>query len=171
MDETAIWADMPGLTTIAPIGTKSVPLLTTGHEKLRISVCYTALADGKKLPPLVVFKGKHMPLELQTIPDIVVIMTDNGWMNQESTLVYLNKVWDNFAVERRMLVWDSFRAYITEATKQALRAKNTFMSTIPAGCTKDIQPVDVSWNAPFKTAIRTLYDQWLAFTMRDTTKS
>ena len=35
MDETAIWADM---STIAVRGSKSVPILTTGHEKQRITV-------------------------------------------------------------------------------------------------------------------------------------
>ena len=36
MDETAIWADMPGNTTVEKIGATCVPLLTTGHEKERI---------------------------------------------------------------------------------------------------------------------------------------
>ena len=43
MDETAIWADMPGNTTVEKIGATSVPLLTTGHEKERITVCLSAL--------------------------------------------------------------------------------------------------------------------------------
>ena len=67
MDETAIWADMPGNTTVEKIGATSVPLLTTGHEKERIVVCLSALACGKKLKPFIVFKGKRFPNELNNI--------------------------------------------------------------------------------------------------------
>ena len=34
MDETAVWADMVANTTVDDIGTRSVSLKTTGHEKL-----------------------------------------------------------------------------------------------------------------------------------------
>ena len=33
---------------------------------------------------------------------------------------------------------------------------------IPGGCTPLVQAPDVSWNKPFKSSIRDLYDEWLA---------
>lgn len=60
MDETAIWSDMPGFRTLAPTGVKSVPVLTTGHEKQWTTVALTALADGTKLPPYVIFKDNSL---------------------------------------------------------------------------------------------------------------
>ncbi len=36
------------------------------------------------------------------------------------------------------------------------------MAAIPGGCTKVLQPADVSWNGPFKHAYRQLYDAWMA---------
>ena len=41
MDETAVWAwaDMVANTTVDDIGTRSVSLKTTEHEKVRVSVC------------------------------------------------------------------------------------------------------------------------------------
>ena len=59
MDETAVWLDMPGETTVDLVGVKSVPIRTTGHEKNRITVCLAAKASGRKLQPLVVFKGRY----------------------------------------------------------------------------------------------------------------
>ncbi len=56
MDETECWFDMPSDMTIAPTGSRSVPL--TGHEKDHFTVILTARADGKKLKPFIVFKGK-----------------------------------------------------------------------------------------------------------------
>ena len=61
MDETAIWADMPGNTSIDSRGVKSVPILTTGNEKYRATVCLTAMADGCKLSPLIVLKANGFP--------------------------------------------------------------------------------------------------------------
>ena len=46
MDETAIWADMPGETTVTTKGVRSVPMFSTGHEKSRVTVCLAAFADG-----------------------------------------------------------------------------------------------------------------------------
>ncbi|KAL5473346.1 hypothetical protein EMCRGX_G027819 [Ephydatia muelleri] len=65
MDEMAIWYDMPGAATIAVKGTNSVPLLTTGHEKQHITVCLAAMANGCRLKPSIVFKGKRFPNELK----------------------------------------------------------------------------------------------------------
>ena len=37
---------------------------------------------------------------------------------------------------------------------------NTVMGVIPGGCTKFLQPLDVSLNKPFKVIFRKLYDEW-----------
>ena len=65
MDETAIWADMPGDNSMDLRYVKTVPVLTTGHEKTRVTVCLGALANGRKLLPLMVFKGKRLPADLK----------------------------------------------------------------------------------------------------------
>ena len=36
------------------------------------------------------------------------------------------------------------------------------MCIIPGGTTSHLQPADVSWNKPFKSAYRELYNQWMA---------
>ena len=54
MDETAVWCDMLAQTTLDTTGKKDIPLKTTGHEKVKISVCLTAKADGARLKPLLV---------------------------------------------------------------------------------------------------------------------
>ena len=77
-------------------------------------------------------------------------------------LDFLDRVWGSFAFHRRLLVWDSLRAHITEQVKSELRAKNTLLSVIPAGCTRLCQRADVSWNAPFKAALRNQYNKWLS---------
>ena len=38
-------------------GDRSVCIRTTGHDKMRFTVVLSAMADGRKLKPFVVFKG------------------------------------------------------------------------------------------------------------------
>ena len=57
MDETAVWSDMAGNTTINSTGAKEVALKSTGNEKVRVSVCLTAKVDGTKMNLFIFFKG------------------------------------------------------------------------------------------------------------------
>ena len=63
---------------------------------------------------------------------------------------------------KRLLVWDSYKAQLTDGVKRKLRSKNTIMAVVPGGCTKYIQAPDVSWNKPFKAYIREKYDEWMS---------
>lgn len=83
MDETAIWSDMTESTTIEIKGLKSVPILSTGHEKQRTTVRLTALVDGRKLTPFIIFKGKRIPQELERVAGVVIGMSPNGWMSED----------------------------------------------------------------------------------------
>ena len=78
MDETPLWFDMPGETTVTHTGERSVPVRTTGHDKARYTVVLAAMADGKKLKPYVVFKGVRPVAELSKIPGVIVAYSRNG---------------------------------------------------------------------------------------------
>ena len=55
MDETAVLNDMISTTPVEATGTKDVPLKSTVHEKVRVSVCLAAKLDGTKLKSFTVF--------------------------------------------------------------------------------------------------------------------
>ena len=161
MDETAVWVDMLAETTVESVGSKSVGIKTTGNQKSKFTICLTAKANGVKLSPFVVFKGKRADPELAKMPGIVVAYSANGWMNGTLTIQWLEKVWGLFAFGRRLLVWDSYRCHISDATKSEVRKLQTDMAVIPGGCTGLIQAPDVVWNSPFKAAYRELYEEWM----------
>ena len=79
---------MPGETTVDFVGNKSIPLKSIGHEKMRV----TAKANGTKLPPFIVFKGKRYNKELDKISGIVCAFSENSWINENLTHTWLNKV-------------------------------------------------------------------------------
>ena len=56
MDETPVWFEMPGKSTLDIKEASEVTVVSTGHEKDRLTVTLGAYADGTKLSPLV-----HLP--------------------------------------------------------------------------------------------------------------
>lgn len=54
-DGTPTWFDIPSNATVAEKGVKQVKLLTTGHKHPRFTVMLTCPADGRKLPPFIIF--------------------------------------------------------------------------------------------------------------------
>ncbi|KAL2099474.1 hypothetical protein ACEWY4_003868 [Coilia grayii] len=166
MDETACWFDMPGQTTVDTVGVKSVTLKTTGHEKCHVTVALAAKGDGTKLKPYIVFKGgiREVKAVAAECNDVVLATSKNGWMDDSLTTDWLAKVVGRrlFGSER-LLVWDSYRCHISQATKTEMKTGYRMqMAVVPGGCTKYVQPADVSWNAGFKAHLKQSYDAWLA---------
>ena len=118
MDETACWMNMPTDTTVAPVGARSIPIKTTGHTKDHYTVILTARADGTKLKPYVVFKGKGTRLIkiLSKTPGIHVRFSPNGWMNNGLTRDYLRSVIGSLSFNQRLLVWDAYRCHTSDDT-------------------------------------------------------
>ena len=119
MDEIGLWLDMPGKATLEEQGTRTVAIRTTGHDKDRFTCVLAARADGSKLHPLIVFKGKRKDKSLQNMTRVVIEMQDNVWMTEELTLKWLQMVWGGLIAsrERGMLVWDDFRGHETDRVK------------------------------------------------------
>ena len=84
MDETLLWLDMlkkpqaPSLRTIS--------IHTIDHDKGRFTVILTAMADGRKLQPYIVFKGVRPVAALMEILGVVVAFSRSGWMNEALTI-------------------------------------------------------------------------------------
>ena len=57
-DETAITYDSPLSYSLAKVGLKIVTIKTTEKEKYRVTCLLSITADGGKLKPFIIFKGK-----------------------------------------------------------------------------------------------------------------
>lgn len=58
MDQTAVWFEMKSSTTVDLVGARTVAVRDSGSNSKRCTVCLAVAADGTKLPPFVIFKGK-----------------------------------------------------------------------------------------------------------------
>lgn len=100
MDETPVWFEMFRNETIERIWAKEVKNKTFGCDKTRISLILSILDNGKKLKPLIVFKGKtgnRFENKLQNNilvknKEILVKCQDNAWVNNEIFYFWLNNV-------------------------------------------------------------------------------
>ncbi|CAI5990770.1 unnamed protein product [Closterium sp. NIES-65] len=97
----------------------------------------------------------------------VVQAQDNGWMDESAVQTWLSKeVLPHLNPQRgqnarrEMLVLDSYRGHITQTMLQPYRTHNITPAVTPAGCTSQIQPLDVSINRCFKAAVRARYARW-----------
>ena len=162
MDETPLWLDMPGETTVTHTGDRSVPIRSTGHEKGRFTVVLAAMADGRKLNPFVVFKGVRPIAELDRESGVIVAYSKNGWINEGLTKDWVKRGWGTLSFGRRLLIWDAYRCHIMDSVKGVVdnQAKSD-VAIIPGGLTALVQPADVSWNKPFKAAYKELYNEWM----------
>ena len=88
------------LTTIEVIGRKSIPIKTSNQEKFRISLVLKILANGHRLPPLLIFKvksKKKVEKRLQQLPMVRLnkknlIYQKNAWDDAFSMNRYINKI-------------------------------------------------------------------------------
>ena len=89
MDETPMWFEMPSSRTLEFSGSRTVPVKSCGAEKRSFTVTLAVAADGKKLPPKVIFKGVRTPRDL-VVPDSVrVSFHKKGWMDEAGKLTVL----------------------------------------------------------------------------------
>jgi transposase-like protein len=161
MDETPMAFNLPSQTTIEERGKRTVSILTTGHERTHFTVTLACLADGTKLPPLIIFKLVKVPRE--QFPDgIYVHANPTGWMDEKEMIWWVENVWCRKANLgsnlRSLLILDSFIAHRTDPVKRRFKEKNTDMAVILGGLTSRLQPLDVSLNKAFKAKVVRCYE-------------
>src|SRR6266540_2441392 len=92
MDEMPMSFNLSSNTTVKQSGSKTVSILPTGHEQSNFTVVLACLADGTKLPPVIIFKLKKIPRE--EFPEGVVIHANSEeWMNEEEMIWWIENIW------------------------------------------------------------------------------
>src|SRR6218665_3059281 len=69
-----------------------------------------------------------------------------------------------------MLVWDMFRAHLTEPCKKTARNLRPDMAVIPGGLTSVLQPQDVCLNKSCKVRLLKIWVEWMSSGMATLTK-
>ena len=89
MEEKLVWNDMVSNTTVEKTGSKEVPMKSTGHDKVHVSICLTGKVDGTRLKPFILFKGAKQEsiifiyIHNEFSRKCSVSSSTNKWMNEE----------------------------------------------------------------------------------------
>ena len=163
-NQTPLTYDIVTNSTVSDRGVKSVPIMSSGHDKDRFTVMLACLGDGTKLPPYVVFKRKTLQKNLNFLKEVVVRCQAKGWMDEPLVQNWLRTIWSKVGGLIRwksMLVWDSFRAHLSKPVRSTLRSISTECVVIPGDMTSMLQPLDVSINKPFKDRMQAKWQDWM----------
>ena len=159
MDETPLSFDLPSNFTVDETGARTISIRTCGYEKSNFTVVLCCMADGTKLPPLIIFKLKNVP-RLDFPVGVKIRANQQGWMNTDEMLFWIENVWNHRAPlsvdPHSLLVLDSFRGHLVDSVKQRFEEKRTDLAVIPGGLTSRLQPLDIAINKPFKDKVKFL---------------
>ena len=154
-------------------GQRSIPSRGSGERKDCNTVCLAVAADGKKLKPMMIFKGTengHIArYELPRNPnkdDIVMICQPNAYQDEANMLIWIDLVLvphlqQNAEGSPVVLFLDAFSAHQTDAVTDKLQNLGVQTKSIPGGCTWVVQPVDVGIGKPFKDKCKEYWWEWM----------
>jgi hypothetical protein len=153
---------MPTNMTIEGKGEKSVIIRTSGYKKQHCTVMLAVTAGRRKLPLYVTFKRKTIP-KAKLLSGVHVRVQGKGWMDAVMVCDWVCTVWGQrpgtLLQRPSLLVWDSFRRHLGDDMKRILTEMKTDLVVVPGVLTSVLQPLDVSFNKPFKDNVRKLYAQ------------
>ncbi|CAG8793992.1 19762_t:CDS:2, partial [Dentiscutata erythropus] len=97
---------------------------------------------------------------------VIVFFHEKGWMNEPDMLAWTDSYIEGCSGgqknEPSLLVFDSFKAHLTDAVKAKLHENNNDLVVIPSGLTSVCQLLDVSINQSFKVALCHYWHKWMA---------
>jgi len=127
-------------------------------EKENITVLCTYSADGKSLPPMIIYPYKRIPLHIaQSLPDNWAIgRSDSGWMVSATFYEYVANVVYPWLVENKIefpviLYVDGHKSHLSLELSQFCCDKKIHLYCLLPNSTHILQPCDVSIFKPLKS--------------------
>ena len=181
MDQTPLPFTFTDGSTYSDRGERSVWVRSgsSGLDKRQCTVQLTIFGDGGTLvKPLVIFRGKgkriSMHERIRYDRRVMVVFQENAWADENVTKQWIRQCWKPVAIQNnapKLLVMDVHRAQTTKAVQDMLKQEcNTDVIYVPGGCTGLVQPLDVSFNAPFKAVIDRLATKHMQSNLEDYVK-
>lgn len=165
VDETPIYLEFFTDKTYNKKGAKEVIIKTNGNEKKHVTVILAVSASGKKLPSVLIFKGKsnknnekrYNRLNVVKNKRILIFFQENGWINDS----IFKKRFDNIYLEHEnkvkkkcLFLLDKAPSHLTKNIISYLEINQTEYTLIPGKITKFLQSLDIGINMPFKSQLK-----------------
>ncbi|KAE8996897.1 hypothetical protein PR003_g19901 [Phytophthora rubi] len=166
MDQTAIYIDMNGRTTIEFVGAPTVDVLQgSAVNGFRTTVFLAASATGHKLPPLIVYAsvpGARVAAEVWDpafgAEDVEHTVQRKAFCDERVMLEWIERIWKPSVTGCRLLLLDSLKTHKMASVRYVLQEECcTEVEFVPPGITGISQPMDVAVMKAFKDHVRSFY--------------
>lgn len=136
-------------------------IYSDANPKTKISLLPTIVADGTRLPLAWIHKGlttKCLQGFFNIPKNVFSYFSANGWMNSELMIRYLREIIQPYLNGRAgALIMDSYAAHWTSDVQRVADKMKLELIKVPKGMTSECQPLDMTFNGPFKSARETLW--------------
>ena len=157
--------------TLAEKGLKQIAI-TGIDDKREMTAVLAATASGQLLPPQLLYQGKtekcHPEVAFPEKWDIH--HSANHWSNSDTMERYVDRIIIPYVEDQRALlkcpkqaaicIFDVFRAHQSQTMLDKLRAKNIYYTFVPASCTGELQPLDITLNKVYKEKLKEHFENW-----------
>ena len=178
MDETGIPVVPVSDWTMEKEGSTQVPIIGK-EDKNQLTAVLTSTMSGAFPRPQLIYKGKTNQCH-PTFPfpaEIDVFHSPNHWANVDTMLRWIETCLCPYLTETKaalqlpegqkaLLILDIYAVHRTELVKDKLIEKGCVLVFVPAGCTGELQPLDVCTNYSFKYSLSTSFQTWYAEEVR-----
>ncbi|KAG6963825.1 hypothetical protein JG688_00007973 [Phytophthora aleatoria] len=114
MDETAVYFEDARNQTVGLIGSRHVVVRSIGFSLMRITAVLAVSATGRKLPPLLIWKGKSTP-SFERFGGVCVAQQPRAWVDSKLLKRWIDLVFPMVDTSKgKHRVWDSMRAHISK---------------------------------------------------------
>ena len=164
-DETGVGIVTKPGKVFAEIGRRNVYTITAAESGKTHTVMSCVSASGSTLPPLMVYPRKRsVPDKMRAgvVGGTLFEVSDNGWINKEMFLVWLQHFVDSIPPVRPvLLILDGHSSHVTIEAIELPRSNDVHMLCLPSHTTHILQPLDVGVFKPFKAAFSKASHQFI----------
>ena len=147
--------DQTGL-KLVPVNSWTMAKPVGKEDKREITALLAVTASGTLLPPQLIYQGKtdgcHPKISFPA--DWNISHSDSHWCIETTMLEYTDKVIVPYVVKERnrleladdqpaLAIFDVFAAHCRSSVLAKLQSNNIHKVFVPAGCTGELQPLDV----------------------------
>ena len=176
-DQTPIQYVPSSRYTMAPTGSSKVSI-NGAADKKALTVLATVTMSGDISPFQMIYKGlTDRSLPKAPRPDSFHLVANaNHWSNEDTMLQYVDYIIKPYVTAQReihgaeipcLLIYDQFKAHLTESFTEKVRELNSRIVMIPPNLTDYLQPLDLSVNKSLKNFVTAQYNSWYGEKVKD----
>lgn len=166
MDETGFSTVHVPDNIIALKGRKRVGAATSWERGKNVTAICAMSATGIYVPPLFIFpRQRHSPqLERDGPSGAIYTCSKNGWTNEQIFITWLEhfiKFTSPNAEKQTLLIMDNHNSHATLEAYEMAKKNYITMLSIPPHSSHRLQPLDVTFFGPLKTAYKRECDMYM----------